>query len=433
MKTLLLLDTGASSLNKKEKLLYFFLTFFFLSLYMPGIPWLYNVAMWLFFVYSFFLNSMSDKWKLLQQRKEILLMLLFFILNSISTFLSDNQKEGISFLGIRISLFIIPFAIGTIYIKGYLKDRIVLGFAAVTTFAALGCLVWGIYRASKNQDWSLLYNDNLSEIINFQSIYFAMLITLAIFSFTYLLTKKSILINISILVPALFILLIVHFLLASRMAILILYSAIFIYAVVHIVLKKKWLEGITLIMGIFIAGFLLVKFFPKTINRFKELTYTKFDYRSTAKESHFNMALQEDQWNGANLRIAVWKCAWTVIKDHIVFGTGLGDKMDVLKKEYAKKGFVFGIQTNRNTHNNYLDIWLSLGITGLIIFLTGFIAYPLFKCFRTSDWFGAIITISFTLWLFSETYMDRTMGNTLLAFFAAFISSYKKPKKEIDY
>jgi O-antigen ligase len=117
----------------------------------------------------------------------------------------------------------------------------------------------------------------------------------------------------------------------------------------------------------------------------------------------------------------------------MVFGTGLGDKMDVLKNEYAKKGFVFGIQTNRNTHNNYLDIWLSLGLTGLIIFLTGFIIWPLFTCFRTNDWFGAIIIISFTLSLLSETYMDRTMGNTLLAFFTAFISSYKKPVKITAY
>ena len=433
MKTLILLDSGATQISKKEKILYFLLLFFFVALYMPGIPWLYNVAMWLFFVYSFFFNSFKEKWRLLKERPEILIMMLFLVLNAVSSILSINQKEGISFLGIRISLFVIPLAIGPIYIKGYLKDRIVLGFAAVTTIAALGCLIWGIYRAGKNNDWSLLYNDNLSDIINFQSIYFAMLINLAIFGFTYLIAKKSPLINAGILVPVFFVLLIIHFLLASRMAILILYSAVFIYAVVHIVLKKKWLEGVTLIMGIFIAGFLLVKFFPKTINRFKELTYTKFDYNSTAKESHFNVALQADQWNGANLRIAVWQCAWTVIKEHMVFGTGLGDKMDVLKKEYGKKGFVFGIQTNRNTHNNYIDIWLSLGIVGLIIFLTGFIIWPFFKCYSTGDWLGAIIILSFTVSLLSETYMDRTMGNTLLAFFAAFISSYKKPKENINY
>ncbi|MEI9955189.1 MAG: hypothetical protein WDM90_02535 [Ferruginibacter sp.] len=207
------------------------------------------------------------------------------MLNAASAILSHNQKAGISYLGIRISLFAIPLAIGSIYIKKELKDRIIAAFAIATTVAAIGCLVWGIYRGSKTNDWSLLYNDNLSSIINFQSIYFAMLLNLTVFSFVYLLTKKSKLINANIVVVVLIFLLIIHFLLASRIAILILYSAIFIFALFHIIRKKKILEGITLIMGLFLAGFLLVKFFPKTINRFKELTYTKFDYKSEGKEA----------------------------------------------------------------------------------------------------------------------------------------------------
>jgi O-antigen ligase len=427
LKGLFLRDVYATGFDKKEKTLYFLLLFFFAALYMPGVTWLYNVAMWLFFVYSFFFNSMSQKWKLLQQRKEILLMMAFLLLNAASALLSNNQHEGISFLGIRISLIVIPFAIGSIYINGQLKDRLIAGFATVTACAALGCLAWGIYRAAANHDWSLLYNDNLSDIINFQSIYFAILVNLAIFSFMYLLTKKSTLINENLLVPVLLLLLVVNFLLASRMAIIILYSSAFVFAIIHIIRKKKWLEGITLIMGLLLAGFLLVKFFPKTINRFKELSYTNFDYRSEAMESHFNMTLTADQWNGANIRIAVWQCAWTVIKQNMILGTSLGDKMDVLKKEYAHKGFLFGIKTNRNVHNNYLDVWMSLGLTGLILFMAGFIVLPAYKCVHTGDWYGLMIIISCSVSLFAETYLDRTMGNTLLAFFIAFISSYKKP------
>jgi len=422
-------------LGKKEKTFYFLLFFFFVGLYMPGIDWLYNVAMWLFFVYSFFFNPFTEKWKLLRQRKEVLLILLFLILNAVSALLSGNQKEGISYLGIRISLFVIPLALGSVYIKEHLKDRLIFCFATVTSVAAFGCLGWGIFQASRHHDWSLLYNDNLSEIINFQSIYFAMVVNLTIFSFIYLVTKKSVLINNNIIVPLLLVLLVIHFLLASRMAILILYSTTFIFAVVQIIRKKKYLEGVTLIMGLLLACFLLVKFFPKTINRFKELTYTKFDYHSTARESHFNVALDSTQWNGANLRIAVWQCAWSVINDHKILGTGLGDKMDELKKEYAKRGFIFGIQTNRNTHNNYIDIWLSLGLIGLVLFILGAAVLPIYRCIRACDWYGMIIILSFLISLFSENYMDRTMGNTLLGFFLAFITSYKHPGKQtpIDY
>ncbi|MBC7423140.1 MAG: O-antigen ligase family protein, partial [Ferruginibacter sp.] len=367
MKILFLQDADSIPLSKKERILYFLLLIFFFAIYMPGITWLYNVLMWIFFAYSFFFNSLKDKWAILKNGKEIMLILIFFLLNLGSALLSANQKEGISFAGIRLSLLIIPVAIGTIYIKPILKERLIFAFAVATAFAAVGVLLWGIWQSIKYSDLSLLYNDNLSNIINLQSIYFAMLINLAIFSFVYLLTKKSALINTNAIIPVLFILFIVHFLLASRIAIIMLYGSIFVFAMVYIVSKKKILEGMTLILGLLLGSFLLVKFFPKTINRFKELGYTKFDFKSTAKESHYNVALTPDQWNGANIRIAVWECAWQVIKANMVFGTGLGDKGDELKKAYLKKEFTFGYTTNRNTHNNYIDVWMSLGLVGFIL------------------------------------------------------------------
>ena len=426
MKMLFLRDNNALLFTKKEKSLYFVLLLFFFSLYVPQVSWLYNVCMYIFFIYSFFFNSMSEKWILLKQRKDILFILGFFALNLISALLSKNLQEGIAALGIRVSLVFIPFAIGTLYIKENLKDRIIWGFAFATTIAAIGILIFGIWRAESNNDLSLLYNDNLSSIINLQSIYYAMLINISIFSYIYLWMKNSSLINKKAIIPILFILFIVHFLLASRIAIIILYGSTFIFALFCIFRKKLIFEGIAIIIGLLSALFLLLYFFPKTINRFQELTYTKFDYKSMANESHFNAPLNAQQWNGANQRLALWECGFTVIKKNIIFGTTIGDRMDELKKEYIRKEFFFAVKANRNLHNNYLDTWVSLGIIGLIIFLLGFIFLPIYKCIKTNDLYGMLIVICFMLSFISETYMDRTVGNTLTAFFISFIASYKK-------
>ena len=426
MKMLFLRDNNALLFTKKEKSLYFVLLLFFFSLYVPQVSWLYNVCMYIFFIYSFFFNSMSEKWILLKQRKDILFILGFFALNLISALLSKNLQEGIAALGIRVSLVFIPFAIGTLYIKENLKDRIIWGFAFATTIAAIGILIFGIWRAESNNDLSLLYNDNLSSIINLQSIYYAMLINISIFSYIYLWMKNSSLINKKAIIPILFILFIVHFLLASRIAIIILYGSTFIFALFCIFRKKLIFEGIAIIIGLLSALFLLLYFFPKTINRFQELTYTKFDYKSMANESHFNAPLNAQQWNGANQRLALWECGFTVIKKNIIFGSTIGDRMDELKKEYIRKEFFFAVKANRNLHNNYLDTWVSLGIIGLIIFLLGFIFLPIYKCIKTKDLYGMLIVICFMLSFISETYMDRTVGNTLTAFFISFIASYKK-------
>ena len=427
MRTLLLQDINAVDLIKKERTLYFVLLLFFFSLYTPGITWFYNVCMYVFFIYSFFYNSLSEKWILLKQRKEIIIILCFFFLNLISALLSKNIQEGVGMLGLRVSLAFIPFAIGSIYIKKILKDRIIFGFAVATATAAAGILIYGIWRAANNNDISLLYNDNLSGIINLQSIYYAMLVNIAIFSFVYLWMINSFLINKSLIVFILFILFIVQFLLASRIAIIILYSSTLIFAIFHIFRKKLILEGLTLLMGLLIGIFMLVNFFPKTINRFKELTITQFDFKSMAKESHFNMDLKSDQWNGANQRLALWECGWEVIKKNLIFGTTLGDKKEELQKEYARKEFYFAINAGRNLHNNYLETWASMGIIGLILLLSGFIILPFYYCVKTNDWFGLMVVLCFIISMISETYMDRTVGNTLIAFFISFITCYKKP------
>ena len=427
IRTLFLADAGAGIFNRKEKILYFFFLFFFFALYMPGADWLYNVGMWMLFVYSFFFNRVTEKWAILRKRRAMLLLLVFFLLNCASALLSDDIKEGISWVGIRISFLIFPVAIGSIFIGRLLKERILWGFVIATCTAAALCIIYAVVRATHYRDPSLLYNDNLSDIVNLQSIYFAMLVNLALFAFAWLWGTKSALLNKYAWIPVLCLLLPVHFLLASRIAIIILYSFIFIFAVYTIVYRRKIKQGLALAAGLLTAAFLLFYFFPKTLNRFKELTYTKFNYNSTARESHFNMALTPDQWNGANLRLAVWGCAWTVIKQHPLLGTGLGDKLQVLKQQYAAKGFAFGVYTNRNTHNTYLDVWMSLGLLGLLIFLAGLSVLPYIRCIKTGDWYGLLVITCLCISIITETYIDRTMGNTILSFFLSFIACYKKP------
>lgn len=426
MKEILFLqDESATSFARKYKFFYFLCLLFFFSVYAPGISWLYNACMWLLFGYSIVMNSAIEKWKLLQMRPSMAIISIFFLFNCCSALFSDNLKEGISWVGIRLSLLIFPLSLGTIVISPQLKDRLILGFITATGCAAMLCILYAIARVWHSHDWSLLYNDNLSDIVNLQSIYFAMLINIALLGLGYLSLKKSTLISNHIW-WSLLIFLPVHFLLASRIAIIFLYGLIFIFSLYMMLFRKKWLEGLALVGSMITVALLLLLFFPKTVNRFKEIAYTHFDYNSMAKESHYNAALSPDQWNGANIRIAVWECAWTIIAHRPVLGTGLGDKMDELKKQYAKKGFVFGIQNNRNVHNTYLDVWMSLGIIGLLLFMAGFFIFPAMGCIREMDWFGLLVLACFFLSLITESYLDRTIGNTVLAFFLSFIAASKK-------
>lgn len=67
-----------------------------------------------------------------------------------------------------------------------------------------------------------------------------------------------------------------------------------------------------------------------------------------------------------------------------------------------------------------------MGIVGLLIFLGAFLLVPILRCWQLRDWYGAIVVVLLGIAMFSETYLDRTMGNTVLSFFLSFIASYKR-------
>lgn len=426
IKHLLLSDTQGKALLLKEKILYLLIAAFFVTIYIPSLMVLNNILIGLIFVFSLSYNRRGEKLALLKQRPAIILIIIFYVMHVISAFISHNQPEGFSMLGLRAPLLLFPMGIGLIYIKTELKDRILFLYAFVTTIAAIICLVNALIMYRGHNDTGFLYDDSLSDPIGIQSVYFALMITLAIFSYVYLLVKKFFIRNIPVYVNIAF-LLIIQFLLASRTEIGFLYaSSILCLAYYFIIRQKKIIPGISVIAGLLILVFLFIKLFPKTLNRFNELQYPGYTYSSLAVESHYNMQLTPEQWNGVNIRLAIWKCGWELSKKNLLIGVPIGDKAAALRKVYEEKQFNFGLRTKKNMHNTYLDVLSSFGVIGLIIFLFGFIILPLRACFIYKDLFGALIIAGFSVSLITETYIDRTIGCVLLAFFISFVTSWKK-------
>jgi O-antigen ligase len=95
---------------------------------------------------------------------------------------------------------------------------------------------------------------------------------------------------------------------------------------------------------------------------------------------------------------------------------------------YRAKHFDLAVQTKRNTHNNYIDVFCTFGIFGFIIFLLGYVVIPLQKAIRVKDLLGGLIIGFLALSMMTETYMDRSMGCLLLGFFLSFISAVRPGK-----
>lgn len=412
-------------MSKKEKVLLGLILFFLFTLFFPRPVILTIVAPALLVLYSLAFSSFKEKWTMLKQRRYLQGMLLFFGVVLVSVLLSSDLDKALNFLDPRLALFYLPLTIGTLQLRKEFRDNVLLCFALLTTAMCVLCLGYSLQRTQFFERPEFLYNDALTEILGQQSIYISLLVNLSIYIFAYFILFKPVKYK-GLLVLATLFLFGMSYLLASRIMMGTLYAVSFGFCFYYMLQRKKYLEGATLLMGLLIGVFLIFKFFPQTLNRFKELTYTQFDYQSMGRESHYNMEVTADQWNGANFRMAAWRCGWELFKQHPVFGVRIGDKKDRLFEVYEQKNFRFAIETNKNVHNNYLDILYSMGIIGLGVFLLGWIILPIAAAWKHGDGLAILIIITFAAAWITEIYFDRNLGGMLTGFFIPFILTHTK-------
>jgi O-antigen ligase len=411
----------------KETVLLVLTGVFFFTFFLPAHPVVNNIAILSLVIFCWFFNTVIEKLTLLRQRPAIVFIILFYILQLLSVCLSDDREKGWLYLQVRIPLLLFPVSLGLIYIRHAIKIRIYFIYAFITTLAALFCLVSALIVYYRTGDSGFIYNDSLTEAIGKQSVYFALMVNIAIFSYAYLLLKNHISSPYKIpVVIAIAFLVTIHFLLASRMEIIFLYTSVIILGLYYFFVKKKNRKaGFIMIGALAFCAIAFIMAFPKTLNRFNELLYPSYNFKSNAVESHYNMQLTSEQWNGLNIRLAIWNCGFEIVKKKPLMGVSLGDKDQALLDVFREKEFNFGIRTNKNMHSTYLDILASMGVIGLTVFLVGFIILPLVSCTKLRDIAGTLMIIDFMLSFITETYPDRSMGCIIFGFFIAFIISYK--------
>ena len=433
MRSLLLLDPAAKIFSLRERLLYFGIALFFVSMFLPDMPVINNIIIGGVILVSFFYNPFAEKVRLFGERKEILLMVLFYIWHIISTFVSANRQEGLVMLTLRLPLLVFPISIGLLYIREELKDRILLAFIIIITATSVVCLIYSIGQYRQHGDTGLLYNDSLTSLIHVQSIYFALIVNLALFSYFYLLRKGSFAIEyIGLAYLSIAFLLVFHFMLASRIAIISLYSLFLYFAVLYIVKRKQYLVGGVIILGVIVGSVMVSQIFPKIMSRFNELHYTDYKFDSHSMEHHYNMVLTADQWNGANLRLALWACGEEVARRYWLFGAQLGDKQDQLYRVYREKKFDYAVQTKKNMHNNYFDVFCTFGVIGFAVFLLGYVILPIRRAIQFRDLLGGLMVAFLAISMFTETYMDRSMGCLLLGFFLSWLAACRPYKGRLS-
>ena len=152
------------------------------------------------------------------------------------------------------------------------------------------------------------------------------------------------------------------------------------------------------------------------MNRFNGTTQINYQFDNKNVENHYNAEYDPAKWNGTNTRLAIWTCAYEIVKENPILGTGLGDRTTVLMDKYKEKHFLYAINTKKNTHNQYLDILISMGIIGLLLFLILYFIFPAYIYIKEKNYFALYILLVLAICMFTENMFDRYQGLILIPF-----------------
>lgn len=120
-------------------------------------------------------------------------------------------------------------------------------------------------------------------------------------------------------------------------------------------------------------------------------------------------------------RIHIWKASLEVISANIFLGVGTGDLTSELDKRYEIYQYKELHRVKSHAHNQFLEIFLNLGIVGFLLLITVFL-YPINQSVRQKNTvFLLFLLLIFFNFLF-ESMLNTMAGTIFFSFFYCLLS-----------
>lgn len=336
----------------------------------------------------------------------------FFLFALLSISWAENKSDGFTQLETKLSFFFGPLLFVALKRKYPSNFKDVVLKTMVLSNVAVGVLALGIAAFKSINAGSLYYmaSNGVTKIFYFTyvelaspfmhpgylSTYMGIAVLIGLYYFFSLKSSRKYL----YLGAAAFLFMLL-FMLQGRINIIALFAVLGVSALAAAIkLKMYKLLVLPVIPVMLLIGFLLFGS-VEVKERYFQLPDFKYD-------------ISGNQFNSATYRLAEWSCAIDAIKEHVLFGSGLGDNRDLLQETYKKRGFNAGFESHFNAHNQYLETAISTGLIGLGLLLMllgvyGFIAW------RNSDYLTLACLAFFALSMLTESMFERAWAVMLFA------------------
>jgi O-antigen ligase len=327
---------------------------------------------------------------------------------------SENQSFGRVDLLLKLPLILLPLVIFSMDVAFWTKKRICLLlklFVAGNLTALLISLVHSfvLFQASASIHY-FHYVEASWHHPSYASMFYCFALMICLY---LLLTQTMVLAEKIIICVALCLFSIEIALLDSRAGIITFVCALLFYGYCLFVYNRKLFRSgwiYLTVAGLVFGG--MYSCLPKEINRIQNtVTEVKQELKQELKQNTNKNTSQT-----VNPRILIWDATLKIAVANLPFGVGTGDIKDELRQQYKSTNYDEPYERNYNAHCQYLQIFATLGISGIVVFLL-IIILPFWIGFKSRNilflLFGIIIGINFSV----ESMFEKQIGVMFFSFF----------------
>jgi len=352
------------------------------------------------------------KVRLLRERPIILLFIGFYGCFLIGMLYTEHLDVGRFNLEKKMSLLALPLIIGTSQsYNGDIKSNALKVFAFSLILASAACLMGALYQYFLLNDTTVFFHDKLTSTLELQAPYFGMFLVMTIIILVnhwidarnQISSSKSVMLGIALLFLVGFVVLLSA---RTATAFLLLYGATSVFMLGT--KRQRWFAtglgviGIALMLTMIAnSGYLQ--------DRFIKPLMADISVTSGGQET------------GLSIRLVKWACSFEGVVEAPLLGVGTGDAEAFLVQCYEKENFWGKYPQYRfNSHNQYLETALTLGMVGLLVFL-GTIVIPAIGALKRRDKLFLSFLALFAFCCLTESVLERQWG---VIFFSLFVSLF---------
>ncbi|MEO5562829.1 MAG: O-antigen ligase family protein [Chitinophagaceae bacterium] len=378
-----------------------------------------SISMGLFVVLSFWHADIKKHLSAFFSSPLLWGMSLLFVLPLISGLWSEDKKEWLSVLRLKLPLIVLPLAFaGPFNFSKKQWDGLAYIFIGLTTAAS----IWSMFHYAGNMDSineSYLKAKSIATLLGNDHVRFSWVVSVVILlsGWMWWKNRSNKISSLLCLLAGCWLIVFLH-LLAARTGLFSFYIILLVTGTWLIIKKTKRLQGSLLLILVLALPFLSYLLFPSFQNRVK---YISYDY------SYFKNLNYLPGGNDVSRVISI-RAGWNLLKENPVAGTGAGDIYNETKK-WDRKQYPEILDSDMlYPSSEWLIYGLVCGWLGVLIF-TGIILVP-FLTRRKPYMVWALLNLTAAFSFLFDMGLEVQYGVFAYSFIVLWWWKWLKPQKE---